>query len=214
MGLSTARPRSPSRPVPGGRPVRRPDGPPSHRPGVAPVRRAGARSRRSGRSRRPCGRRGRGSWGSRSCRSRVADRRPGAAAGAAHRRLARRERGARRVAARECGWTSCPVRTFPGRSAGRCGLGPCDEWSPGDCWGLGDRVAARRGERGFGCSYPAQASPEQRQGWGRPPDLSNAVDARGNGVNARGSWPEQAGHALRADDRRARPGWDRSSDVG
>jgi len=118
---------------PGGGPVPRDEGRRRAGRGCPGVSRFGARSRRSGRPRRPCGGPGRGLSGSRSCRSRGADRRRGGAAGAAHPRLARRERGARRDAAPGSVWTSCPVRTFPGRPAGRCGLGPCDGWSPGEC---------------------------------------------------------------------------------
>jgi hypothetical protein len=143
------------------------------REGGRPVSRAGVRSRRSGRPRRPCGGRGEGSWDSRSCRSRGAGRRPDVASGAAHRRLARREREARRFVARGSSWTSCPVRAFPGRSAYSGGLGPCDGWSPGEYQGREDRVATRRGERGVGCSDPAQAPPELAQAWGRASSLSN-----------------------------------------
>lgn len=90
---------------------RRVAGPPG-RPGDRPVRRAGARTRRSGRLRHPSGGRGTGSWGSRWCRSRGAGRRRGASAAVARPRRGPRGRGARRFAARESSWTSCPVRPF------------------------------------------------------------------------------------------------------
>ena len=154
------------------------------REGGRPVSRAGARSRRSGRPRRPCGGRGEESWDSHSCRSRGAGRRPDVAAGAAHRRLARREREARRFVARGNSWTSCPVRAFPGRSAHSGELGPCDGWSPGEIPRPGRPGAMRRGERGVGCSDPAQASPELEQAWGRASSLSNALNEPGAlGVN-------------------------------
>ena len=62
-------------------------------------------------------------------------------------------------------------------------------------------MATWRGERGVGCSDPAQASPEQMQAWGRAPNLSNArprsvprVHVDPGASRGVGAWPSMRAH--------------------